>query len=131
MIDKSTYREAMSGLGAAVNVVTSKGRAGLAGCTVSAVCSVTDEPPTLLVCINRASKNNAVIRGRIGRSRIQSISSLDPHITACDRGNSAALGGILARSWEHSRRSRFWTSMEKPSGARWRRGRAERATTIL
>lgn len=62
MIDKSTYRQAMSGLGAAVNVVTSKGKAGLAGCTVSSVCSVTDEPPTLLVCINRASKNNAVIR---------------------------------------------------------------------
>ncbi|SSW65797.1 4-hydroxyphenylacetate 3-monooxygenase reductase component [Achromobacter agilis] len=52
----------MSGLGAAVNVITSEGKAGLAGCTVSAVCSVTDDPPTLLVCINRASKNNAVIR---------------------------------------------------------------------
>jgi len=62
MIDKSSYREAMSGLGAAVNVITSEGKAGLAGCTVSAVCSVTDDPPTLLVCINRASKNNAVIR---------------------------------------------------------------------
>ncbi|WP_019937044.1 flavin reductase [Bordetella sp. FB-8] len=62
MIDKATYREAMSGLGAAVSVVTSAGKAGLAGCTVSAVCSVTNEPPTLLVCINRASKNNAVIR---------------------------------------------------------------------
>ncbi|MGE8686205.1 MAG: flavin reductase [Achromobacter sp.] len=62
MIDKLTYREAMSGLGAAVNVITSEGKAGLAGCTVSAVCSVTDDPPTLLVCINRASKNNAVIR---------------------------------------------------------------------
>ncbi|AZY50825.1 flavin reductase [Bordetella avium] len=62
MIDKLNYREAMSGLGTAVNVITSEGKAGLAGCTVSAVCSVTDEPPTLLVCINRASKNNAVIR---------------------------------------------------------------------
>jgi flavin reductase len=62
MIDKATYRQAMSGLGAAVSVVTSAGQAGLAGCTVSAVCSVTDEPPTLLVCINRASKNNAIIR---------------------------------------------------------------------
>lgn len=62
MIDKSTYRDAMSGLGAAVSVVTSEGAAGLAGCTVCAVCSVTDEPPTLLVCINRASRNNAIIR---------------------------------------------------------------------
>ncbi|WP_338878718.1 flavin reductase [Achromobacter veterisilvae] len=62
MIDKSTYRDAMAGLGAAVSVITSEGKAGLAGCTVSAVCSVTDDPPTLLVCINRASKNNSVIR---------------------------------------------------------------------
>lgn len=56
------YRDAMSGLGAAVNVITSEGKAGRAGCTVSAVCSVTDEPPTLLVCINRESKNNGIIR---------------------------------------------------------------------
>ncbi|WP_454688084.1 flavin reductase [Achromobacter aloeverae] len=62
MIDKASYRQAMSGLGAAVNVITSDGEAGRAGCTVSAVCSVTDDPPTLLVCINRASKNNAIIR---------------------------------------------------------------------
>ncbi len=62
MVDKSEYREAMSGLAAAVNIITSNGAAGLAGCTVSAVCSVTDEPPTLLVCINRSSANNEIIR---------------------------------------------------------------------
>ncbi|MCC8396954.1 flavin reductase [Paraburkholderia sp. MMS20-SJTR3] len=59
MLDKSTFREAMAGLGAAVNIITSDGPAGLAGCTASAVCGVTDEPPTLLVCINRSSRNNA------------------------------------------------------------------------
>ncbi|UWU25669.1 flavin reductase (plasmid) [Rhizobium sp. CB3060] len=62
MVDKSNYRDAMAGLAAAVNIVTSDGVAGLAGCTVSAVCSVTDEPPTLLVCINRSSANNEIIR---------------------------------------------------------------------
>lgn len=67
MVDKTTFRDAMAGLGAAVNIITSDGKAGLAGCTASAVCAVTDDPPTLLVCINRASRNNAVIRenGRI------------------------------------------------------------------
>lgn len=62
MIDKTTFREAMAGLGASVNVITSDGAAGKAGCTASAVCAVTDDPPTLLVCINRSSRNNAVIR---------------------------------------------------------------------
>nr|WP_238987341.1 flavin reductase [Cupriavidus taiwanensis] len=62
MVDKTSFREAMAGLGAAVNIITSNGEGGLAGCTVSAVCGVTDEPPTLLVCINRGSKNNDVVR---------------------------------------------------------------------
>jgi len=61
-VDKSIFREAMAGLGAAVNVITTNGPGGLAGCTASAVCAVTDDPPTLLVCINRASRNNAVMR---------------------------------------------------------------------
>jgi flavin reductase len=62
MVDKAIFREAMAGLGAAVNVITTDGASGLAGCTASAVCAVTDEPPMLLVCINRSSRNNAVMR---------------------------------------------------------------------
>lgn len=55
MIEKQTFRDAMSCLGAAVNIVTTDGPAGRAGFTASAVCSVTDEPPTLLVCLNRSA----------------------------------------------------------------------------
>jgi flavin reductase len=62
MIDKATYRDAMAHLGAAVNVVTSDGPAGRCGCTASAVCGVTDQPPMLLVCINRSSRNNAAFK---------------------------------------------------------------------
>ncbi|MBB4953883.1 flavin reductase [Agrobacterium vitis] len=49
------FRNGMSRLGAAVNIVTTDGVAGRHGLTVSAVCSVTDTPPTLLVCINSNS----------------------------------------------------------------------------
>ena len=45
----------MAKLGAAVNVITTDGPAGKAGFTASAMCSVTDSPPTLLVCANRAN----------------------------------------------------------------------------
>lgn len=56
------FRDAMARLGAAVNVVTTDGSAGRAGFTASAVCSVTDDPPTLLVCLNRASRGNALFK---------------------------------------------------------------------
>ena len=63
---KQEYREAMSCLGAAVNVITTDGPGGRAGFTASAVCSVTDEPPTLLVCLNRsASVYQAFMRNRV------------------------------------------------------------------
>ncbi len=52
---KQEYRDAMARLGAAVNIVTTDGPGGLAGFAATAVCSVTDDPPTLLVCLNRTS----------------------------------------------------------------------------
>lgn len=52
---KQEYRNAMARLGAAVNIVTTDGPGGLAGFAATAVCSVTDSPPTLLVCLNRGS----------------------------------------------------------------------------
>ncbi|MEU6114941.1 flavin reductase [Streptomyces sp. NPDC047117] len=56
------FREAMARLPAAVSVLTTDGPAGRCGLTVSAVCSVTDSPPTLLVCINRRSAQHEVFR---------------------------------------------------------------------
>ena len=49
------FREAMAYLPAAVNIVTTDGPHGRCGITASAVCSVTDSPPTMLVCINQTS----------------------------------------------------------------------------
>jgi flavin reductase len=54
-LDKQDFRDAMACLGAAVNIITTDGPAGEAGFTASAVCSVTDSPPTLLVCLNRGA----------------------------------------------------------------------------
>lgn len=59
-VERKEFRDAMARLGAAVNVVTTDGEGGRAGFTASAVCSVTDSPPTLLVCLNRAASSNAV-----------------------------------------------------------------------
>jgi flavin reductase len=55
------FREAMSRLGAAVHVVTTAGPGGRTGFTATAVCSVSDQPPTLLVCLNRKSQSAPVL----------------------------------------------------------------------
>lgn len=61
-VSRELFRDAMARLGAAVNVVTTDGVAGRAGFTASAVCSVTDDPPTLLVCLNRSARGSAAIK---------------------------------------------------------------------
>ncbi|GLR66063.1 FMN reductase (NADH) RutF [Acidocella aquatica] len=62
MLGHTHFREAMARLGAAVNIITTRGQAGDAGMTVSAVCSVTDDPATLIVCINRSSRQHVVFK---------------------------------------------------------------------
>lgn len=59
MIEATDFRNAMSKLTTAVNVITTEGTAGMHGFTASAVCSVTDTPPTLLVCMNQSSRSHA------------------------------------------------------------------------
>ena len=44
--DQQTFRDAMACVGAAVNIITTDGPAGMAGFTASAICSVTDSPPS-------------------------------------------------------------------------------------
>ena len=58
MIEATDFRNAMSLLTTAVNVVTTEGASGLHGFTASAVCSVTDTLPTLLVCMNQSSRSH-------------------------------------------------------------------------
>lgn len=61
-VEKQDFRDAMSRLGSAVNIITTDGPAGRAGFTASAVCSVTDSPPTLLVCLNRSASVYAAFK---------------------------------------------------------------------
>ncbi|WP_218821960.1 flavin reductase family protein [Haematobacter genomosp. 1] len=55
-VSRTDFRQAMSQLAASVNVVTTDGAAGRWGMTASAVCSVSDTPASLLVCINRSTR---------------------------------------------------------------------------
>lgn len=76
-IDQATFRQGMSNLGAAVNVITTDGAAGQAGFTASAVCSVTDSPPTLLVCLNRS----ASVFEKFKTNKVLCVNTLATHQT--------------------------------------------------
>lgn len=57
-IDPRDYRDAMSRFAGAVHVATTAGAAGRRGVTVIAACSVSDNPPIVLVCLNRDNPSN-------------------------------------------------------------------------
>lgn len=75
MIEATDFRNAMSLLTGAVNVVTTIGASGRYGFTASAVCSVTDTPPTLLVCMNKAS----YLHAHFVENRILAVNVLGAH----------------------------------------------------
>ncbi|GBQ94196.1 flavin mononucleotide reductase [Acetobacter nitrogenifigens DSM 23921 = NBRC 105050] len=69
-VTQDDFRRAMSLLGAPVVLVTTDGAHGRHGLTVSAICSVSDTPPTVLICLNRSNRSHAAFlrNGAIGIS---------------------------------------------------------------
>lgn len=61
VIDRQAFRDGMSRVGAAVHIITTAGAAGRAGFTATAVTSVSDDPPTVLVCLNRTGHTASVL----------------------------------------------------------------------
>ncbi|MET3589982.1 cob(II)yrinic acid a,c-diamide reductase [Bartonella silvatica] len=57
-VSSQQYRDAMSRFAGAVHIVTTDGIKGKRGVTVSACCSLSDDPPTLLVCLMRHNLKN-------------------------------------------------------------------------
>jgi len=62
-VEPAKFRDAMSRAAAAVHIVTTDGAFGKCGFTATAVCSVTDDPPTVLICLNQASGMHAAFEG--------------------------------------------------------------------
>ena len=61
-VSSELFREAMSCVASAVSVVTTDGAFGCAGMTVSSMCSVSDDPPSVLVCLNKVSPVSEIVR---------------------------------------------------------------------
>jgi flavin reductase len=59
---RNNFLSAMRQVASGVTVVTTDGISGLAGLTVSAMCSLSADPPSLLICINRQSRAMEILR---------------------------------------------------------------------
>jgi len=74
-IDHATFRAAMARFPGAVTIITARHGTERRGITATAVCSVSAEPPSLLVCVNRKTGTCAAIH----ESRVFNVSLLpDP-----------------------------------------------------
>jgi flavin reductase len=103
LAEPELFREAMSRFGTAVHIVTTDGPAGKAGFTATAVTSVSDSPPTILVCLNRKSQITPLMRG----NRVFCVNTL--------ASRDEELADIFAGRSGHFMADRFrfgeWTTM--------------------
>ncbi len=65
-IEASAFRAAMARFPGAVTIVTTGQGGGRRGITATAVCSVTADPPSLLVCLNRKTGTCAALCETMG-----------------------------------------------------------------
>ncbi len=61
MVSRELFRDGMSRFASGVVVVTTADERGYHGVTVSAFCSLSVEPPLILICIDRAIQSNRMI----------------------------------------------------------------------
>ena len=62
MVASDMFRKGMRRLPGCVNIVTTMSEQEPVGCTASAVCSVSANPPSLLVCLNESSQTSGAIQ---------------------------------------------------------------------
>lgn len=108
MVDAVEFRRAMSSFASGVNVITVSDAAGdHHGMTATAFCSVSSEPPLVLICVNRDTRTHDLIveSGRFGVSMLS--------------GGSAEISNHCARPGGDKRLPSDWlaegTSSETPA----------------
>lgn len=101
MVEVSQFKDAMAQLASAVHIVTTSGETGQHGFTASAVCSVTDSPPTLLVCIN----SNARAYEHFIKNRVLMVNTLT--------AEQSSLSNVFASPLSQEERfvNAYWTTL--------------------
>ncbi|EKF42770.1 flavin reductase-like, FMN-binding protein [Nitratireductor indicus C115] len=91
-VSSQHYRDAMARFAGAVHIVTTDGAAGRRGVTAIAACSVSDDPPTVLVCLNRQNPSNDLFV-KNGVFALNTLSSRHEEL-------SKAFAGLTKHSYE-------------------------------
>ncbi len=101
-VDGQLFREAMSRIAGHVHVVATGGPAGLSGVTATAVTSVSDAPPSMLVCLNAGSRTLEHIRinGRFGINALPAAMEAAARIFAGEGGFSGAQRFRAEDGWD-------------------------------
>ncbi len=104
LAEPALFREAMARLGAAVHIITTQGPAGKAGFTATAVASVSDSPPTVLVCLNRKSQITPIMR----ENKVFCVNTLASHDEELANVFAGRTGKFMADRFEAG----HWTTLE-------------------
>ncbi len=91
LFDPILYRNGMARYAGHVQLVTTEFEGLRRGVTVTAACSVSDNPPTVLVCLNSSNVNNAIFE----KSGVFALNSLAAHHQALAT-TFAGLSGVPA-----------------------------------
>jgi flavin reductase len=92
------FKLGMRLLAGAVNIITSAHGGRRYGMTATAVCSVTADPPTVLVCINKL----ATTHGIVAKSKVFSVNVLraeDWELSSTFSGATSGEGRFKSRDW--------------------------------
>jgi flavin reductase len=106
-VSMQAFRDGMSRLGAAVSIITSDGPVGRLGFTATAVCSISDTPPSLLVCMNRRSLQNGPLKQN-GVLCVNTLSAGQQHL-------SGVFSGVGKLEVEDRFRHGAWSTLETGS----------------
>jgi flavin reductase (DIM6/NTAB) family NADH-FMN oxidoreductase RutF len=87
-IEKDFFRQVMGHFATGVTVVTTRGQQTLAGLTVNAFCSVSLNPPLILICVDLTSATRPVIR-ESGIFAVNILTDKQEHLSRCFATSSA------------------------------------------
>jgi len=90
VVDSSLYRDAMSRYAGHVQIVTTAHEGEKRGVTITAACSVSDNPPMLLACVNASNPKNAIFE-KSGRFALNTLSADQIELANAFSGRDPAL----------------------------------------
>ena len=87
-IEKDFFRQVMGHFATGVTVVTTRSQETLAGLTVNAFCSVSLDPPLILICVDLTSTTRLVIR-ESGVFAVNMLTDKQEYLSRCFATSSA------------------------------------------